>query len=150
MKYVEILDRLAPCGLSCEKCFAYKDGNIKHHSMQLKNYLGNFDIYAERFVDLIDEPVFKKYPDFKQLLSYFTTVECSGCRKEKCKLFKDCRVRDCSEKKKVDFCFQCYDFPCDDTGFDEHLHRRSININMRMKEIGVEGYYDEIKDKPRY
>jgi len=26
----------------------------------------------------------------------------------------------------------------------------SVHINQRMKEIGVDAYYDEIKDKPRY
>ena len=145
-----IKNKLAPCGLHCGKCFAFIEGDIKNHSNKLKEFLGDFDIYAKRFVDLIDEPVFNKYHDFKELLDYFASVECAGCRKEKCKIFKDCKVRDCHEKKGVDFCFQCSDFPCNETGFDQHLHKRSVVINMRMKEIGVEKYYDEIKDKPRY
>ncbi|MCJ7446233.1 MAG: DUF3795 domain-containing protein [Bacteroidales bacterium] len=150
MDYDLIKNRLAPCGLHCGKCFAYTDGAIRKSSIHLKKALGNFDVYAQRFVDLIDEPVFKKYPDFKELLTYFTIVECKGCRKEKCKIFKDCKVRDCHEMREIDFCFQCSDFPCDNTGFDQHLHKRSVDINLRMKEIGVEKYYDEIKDKPRY
>jgi hypothetical protein len=150
MDYDLIKSRLAPCGLHCGKCFAFIDGDIKNYSNKLKESLGGFDIYAKRFVDLIDEPIFNKYPDFKELLNYFASVECAGCRKEKCKVFKDCKVRDCHEKREVDFCFQCSDFPCDNTGFDQHLHKRSVDINMRMKEIGVEKYYDEIKDKPRY
>jgi hypothetical protein len=150
MDYEQIKNRLAPCGLHCGKCYAFVDGDISNNSKKLKEQLGNFDIYAKRFVDLIDEPVFKKYPDFKEMLSYFTSVECGGCRKEKCKIFKDCKVRECYENKDVDFCFQCSDFPCDKTGFDEHLHKRSVDINMRMKEFGVEKYYNEIKDKPRY
>ena len=146
----KIIDRLAPCGLNCGKCFAFIDGDIKHYSNGLKVSLGNFDVYAQRFVDLIDEPVFKKYADFKEMLSYFANIECKGCRKEKCRIFKDCRVRLCHEQKRVDFCFQCKDFPCNDTGFDQHLYKRSVDINMRMKEIGVEKYYEEIKEKPRY
>jgi hypothetical protein len=145
-----ILERLGPCGIHCGKCFAFSDGAIRKSGLELKTALGNFDVYAQRFVDLIDEPVFKKYPDFKELLTYFTTVECKGCRKEMCKLFKDCRVRDCHKEKNVDFCFQCADFPCDHTGFDSHLHKRSVDINNRMKDIGIEKYYEEIKDKPRY
>lgn len=150
MDYSQIKNRLAPCGLHCGKCYAFIDGDIKKYSYKLKEALGNFDIYASRFVDLINEPVFEKYPDFKELLNYFVTVQCRGCRKEKCKVFKDCKVRDCHEQKNVDFCFQCSDFPCNNTGFDQHLYKRTVNINLRMREIGVTEYYNEIKDKPRY
>lgn len=150
MDYDQIKFRLSPCGLHCGKCFAFVDGDIRNNSKRLKESLGDFDIYAHRFVDLINEPVFKKYPEFKEQLAYFASVECKGCRKEKCKIFKNCKVRDCHEQKKVDYCFQCSDFPCDKTGFDQHLHQRSVDINKRMKEIGVEKYYEEIKDKPRY
>jgi len=150
MDYKLIKERLGPCGLHCGKCFAFKEGDIAKSSGDLKNDLGEFSIYAKRFVDLLDKPVFEKYPDFKEMLDYFSTAECSGCRNEKCKLFKDCRVRMCSEKKGVDFCFQCSEFPCNNTGFDDHLNERSVNINLRIKEIGVEKYYEEIKDKPRY
>jgi hypothetical protein len=150
MDYERIKDRLAPCGLHCGKCFAFMEGDIKNSSSQLKENLGNFEIYAARFINLINEPLFEKYPDFKELLSYFASVECNGCRKERCKLYKDCNVRDCHEERGVDFCFQCSEFPCNSTGFDNHLQRRSVEINCRMKAIGVENYYNEIKDKPRY
>lgn len=150
MNYEKIKERLAPCGLHCGKCFAYKDGDIAKNSRTLKNELGDFDIYAKRFVELLDAPVFNKYPEFKDMLDHFSEAECAGCRNEKCKLFKDCKVRMCSEEKEVDFCFQCPGFPCNNTGFDEHLHARSVKINQRMKETGVENYYEEIKDQPRY
>ncbi len=150
MDYNEIRDSLAPCGLHCARCFAFSGGDIKKHSKGLKKSLGNFDKYAERFVDLIEEPVFKKYQDFKQLLYYFSEVECAGCRKEECRLFKKCKVRECHVIKGVDFCFQCNEFPCDHTGFDPHLFKRYVDINKRMKKVGVERYYNEIKDLPRY
>jgi len=75
MEYEQIKQRLAPCGLHCGKCFAFVDGDISKNSNQLKDSLGNFDVYAERFVDLIDEPIFRKYPDFKNLLQYFSEVK---------------------------------------------------------------------------
>ncbi|MCG8411048.1 MAG: DUF3795 domain-containing protein [Bacteroidales bacterium] len=150
MDYEKIKEKLAPCGLHCGKCFAYEEGDIVKYSKTLKNNLGSFEVYAKRFVDLLDKPVFEKYPDFKDMLECFAISDCSGCRKEVCKLFKDCKVRLCSENKGVDFCFQCPDFPCENTGFDEHLYKRSININIRMKEIGVDNYYEEIKNKSRY
>lgn len=145
-----IKNKLGPCGLSCDKCFAFKDGEIKKHSLELKKHLGNFDSYAQRFLELLDEPSFKNYPAFSEMLNYFTSVECKGCRKESCKLYKNCRVRECSKEKQVDFCFQCSEFPCQQTGFDEHLHKRSVTINLNMKEIGVGNYYKEIKKMPRY
>lgn len=145
-----IKKHLSPCGINCGKCFAFSAGDIKKHSMALKENLGNFDVYAQRFVELLNEPVFTKYPEFKEMLRYFSNVNCGGCRQEKCKFFKNCRVRDCSERKGVDFCFQCAEFPCNNTGFDENLRKRSVEINKKMKEVGVNVYYESIKDKPRY
>ena len=150
MDYEYIKSRLSPCGLHCGKCFAFEDGEIALLSKKLKESLGNFDVYAERFVSLLNEPAFSKYPDFKVLLSLLSEPKCKGCRKEKCVLFKSCKVRECSEKRNVDFCFQCDDFPCNNTGLDEHLYKRSVSINKEMKDTGVEVYYAKVKDKPRY
>ena len=69
MDYEYIKSRLSPCGLHCGKCFAFVDGEIALLSKQLKDSLGNFDIYADRFVSLLNEPAFSKYPDFKVLLN---------------------------------------------------------------------------------
>jgi len=34
--------------------------------------------------------------------------------------------------------------------FDPHLKKRWLNMNIRMNQIGVGGFYKETKDKPRY
>ena len=148
--YAFIKQRLAPCGLHCGKCFAFVDGDVYLHSRKLKDSLGNFDAYAKRFVDMLDEPVFLKYTDFKEFLNMLATISCKGCREEKCKLFRNCGVRPCIENKGVDYCFQCDEFPCSNTSFDQHLYKRYIEINELIREIGVIKYYDEIKDRPRY
>ncbi|NCD43249.1 MAG: DUF3795 domain-containing protein [Bacteroidia bacterium] len=75
---------------------------------------------------------------------------CGGCRQEHCKLFASCGVRPCAEEHDVDFCFQCAEFPCDKTGFDEHLYRRHVEINRKLREAGVEAYDDTVNDLPRY
>ena len=147
MKYKEILNIIAPCGLNCYKCFANHNGEIRKTSLNLLNLLGSFDVYAERFSVFL--PIFKNYPSFKELLLYFTKENCKGCREGIC-IYPDCRVKDCIKEKKVDFCFQCDEFPCEKTNFDAHLKRRWIQMNNRMKEIGVESYYEETKDIPRY
>jgi len=150
MDYEFIKTRLAPCGLHCGKCFSFNEGEIGRLSKELLQSLGNFDIYAERFVSMLNEPIFAKYPDFKEMLSLFSKGKCKGCRNERCILFKNCNVRECSEDKAVDFCFECPDFPCENSGFDSHLQKRWIKINIEMREGGVETYYNRIKDSPRY
>jgi len=150
MDYTEIIERLGYCGLHCGKCFAFTKGPIKENATKLKESLGNFDVYAHRFSEMLNEPRFNQYQEFKGLLDIFSSENCRGCRIEGCKIFKDCKVRDCAIERKVDFCFRCESFPCNETGFDEHLKKRWININNEMKEIGVEAYYMKIKDLPRY
>lgn len=84
------------------------------------------------------------------MLRYFSEAKCNGCREQACALFKNCNVRDCYRGKGIDFCFQCASFPCEQTGFDEHLQKRFISINEKIRKIGIENYYEEIKDVPRY
>lgn len=150
MEHNILMEKFGPCGLLCEKCFAYEKGSIKYHAELLKANLGDFDIYAQRFVTLLENPVFIKYQNFKEMLNLFSEGSCMGCRKQDCHLFKACGVKQCSKDKKVDYCYQCNDFPCNNTGFDENLKRRWLTINEKMREVGLESYYNEIKDKPRY
>ncbi len=147
MDYEKIKVVLAPCGLNCSKCMAFDEGDIKTHSRGLKEALGNFDNYAKRFSGFW--PVFAHYPEFKQVLEQFTQGNCRGCRSGDCK-YPNCGVAACYKEKQVDFCFQCDEFPCDKSNLDDNLKERWIKMNMRMKEIGVEAYYREIRNTPRY
>ncbi len=147
MKYDDILDTLAPCGLNCGKCQAYSEGEIRKHAAELKRLLGSFDRYAERFSSFL--PVFKKYPAFKELLNQFSEANCKGCRQGDCK-YPNCGVASCYKQNGVDFCFQCGDFPCDKTNFDPNLHTRWLDMNQCMKQIGVDAYFKETKDQSRY
>lgn len=143
-------DKFGPCGLLCEKCFANDKGSIKFHAEQLKKNLGEFDNYAKRFITLLDEPIFEKYQNFKEFLNLLSSGNCQGCRQQECHLFTDCKVKQCYKEKEVDYCYQCNDFPCENTGFDDNLKQRWISINHKIRDIGIENYYKQIKDKPRY
>ncbi len=147
MEYTQVLEELAPCGLSCRKCMGHENGDIKRHAIMLKKLLGDFDSYAARFSKFL--PIFENYPQFKMMLDHFTQGTCKGCRRGECK-YPNCGVAQCYKTKKVDFCFQCDEFPCGRSNFDENLKKRWIAMNTRMKEIGVERYYEETKDSPRY
>jgi hypothetical protein len=147
MNYDEIKEILAPCGLNCSKCMAFTGGEIKKHASELKRLLGSFDNYAERFSGFL--PVFTNYPAFKELLGYFVQADCRGCRRGDCK-YPNCGAAPCAKEKGVDFCFQCSEFPCERTNFDPNLRERWITMNKRMREIGVEAYFEETRDMPRY
>jgi hypothetical protein len=147
MEYTHILSDLAPCGLSCRKCFANNRGDIVTLSRQLQERLAGFGVYAERFSDFL--PAFKEYPAFQALLDHFAEGHCDGCRQGGC-LFPNCGVTTCYREKAVEFCFQCDEFPCNHTNFDPHLERRWRQMNERMREIGVEAYHEETRDRPRY
>ncbi|MGZ3648094.1 MAG: DUF3795 domain-containing protein [Syntrophales bacterium] len=150
MTYEQIKASLGPCGLSCEKCFAHVDGDIRRYSQKLKEKLGNFEPYAKRYETLLNESVFKNYPAFKQMLDYFASENCKGCRNEQCKIFKNCGVRPCHQKKQVDFCYQCNEFPCNRTNFDEGLYKAWVRINEIIKKEGIEKYYEGTLIRPRY
>ena len=147
MEYTDILNKIAPCGLNCYKCFANSEGEIRNTSIALQELLASFDIYAERFSSFLS--IFKEYPSFKKLLSYLSEENCPGCRKGSC-LYPGCGVRDCYKDKEIDFCSQCDEFPCEKTNFDPHLKRRWLQINNGMIKIGIKAYYQEFKDIPRY
>jgi len=147
MEYKDILNDLAPCGLSCRKCFANTEGDIPTLSAQLLERLGSFEIYAQRFSAFL--PAFKEYPAFQGLLAYLAQGHCVGCRSGTC-LYPNCGVATCFRGKGADFCFQCDEFPCEKTNFDPHLERRWRQMNERMREVGLEAYYEETKDLPRY
>jgi hypothetical protein len=97
--------------------------------------------------NIIDTPYIKMDVDgWLQLANGYAWDGFSG---PTCK-YPNCGVVDCYKDKGVDFCFQCDDFPCDKTNFDPHLEKRWRQMNTRMKEIGVEAYYEETKDLCRY
>ncbi|HAQ65869.1 MAG TPA: hypothetical protein DCR43_08480 [Bacteroidales bacterium] len=145
-----ICSSLGPCGLYCGQCFANENGAIRLHALALQKALGEFDNYARRFTTLLNDPRFENYPAFKEVLDLLTEGKCMGCRFQSCKLFEQCGVKECARQKMVDFCFQCKEFPCEDHGFDENLAGRWLAINKRIGTIGLQNYFDEIKDNPRY
>ncbi|WP_319469727.1 C-GCAxxG-C-C family (seleno)protein [uncultured Pseudodesulfovibrio sp.] len=143
-----IKSRLAPCGLSCGKCLAYADGSIRQLSAGLASELGdNFGVYAQRFAGM--NPVFREYASFRKLLDYLSQGTCTGCRETGC-LFKDCKVPSCVRENGVDYCHQCGEFPCDRHGMPDGLAPRWLVNNEKMRDIGVDAWFDGCREKPRY
>lgn len=139
---------VGPCGLSCGKCVAFAGGRVQRLSEELLGELGdNFAAYAARFEKA--HPVFGSFDSFKALLEFFASGSCDGCRENGC-LFKDCAVVQCVKEHKVDFCFECSEFPCDRHGMPEGLAERWQANNEKMKELGRDAWYCGCMDRPRY
>lgn len=146
MKREEQARIIAPCGLNCGKCLALEGGDIRMHAQGIIELLGeNFSGYAARFVEM--NSVFEGYKQFAALLEYLASGSCGGCRKQGC-LFKSCRVHKCVREHGVDFCFECEKFPCEEHGFPEGLKNGWEANNCRIRDLELEGYYEEVKDAP--
>jgi len=147
MKYEDILNILAPCGLNCVKCVGYENGAVRKHAGELHAHLEGFGRFAERFSRFA--PAFKKYSSFEEVLAVFAGADCAGCRDNEAK-HSHCSIARCHKDRDIDFCFQCPGYPCAPEGIDPDLRQRWLKMNDRMKEIGVEAFYEETKDEPRY
>lgn len=147
MDYKEILNILAPCGMDCTRCLGYENGPVREHAKELQTLLNGFGLYAERFSSFVS--AFKKYSSFEEVLGVIAGADCAGCRDNEAK-YPLCSIARCHKDKDIDFCFQCIEYPCSPEGIDSYLHERWLEMNNKMKEIGVEAYYEETKDEPRY
>lgn len=143
-----IRSRLAPCGLSCGTCLAFKGSRIQQLSAALSEELGeNFGAYAERFAAM--NPVFGKYADFRELLDFMASGSCTGCREQGC-LFKACTVAQCVKEHGVVYCFQCDEFPCDKHNMPDGLAARWQANNEKMAEVGEAAWYSGCRERKRY
>jgi len=143
-----VKSQVAPCGLSCGKCVAYAGGPVQLASLRLSEALGdNFASYAQRFEAM--NPVFENYAGFRELLNFLAQGSCTSCRDKGC-LFKSCRVTECAKEKRVDFCFQCEAFPCDEHGMPDGLAERWQANNEKMRELGLGAWFNGCKELPRY
>ena len=79
-------------------------------------------------------------------------IRCDGCLSDKVMPYcMECRFRQCAGEKKVTWCFQCHDFPCqwlsDFTnahiinGISHHAH--VIEDLRYMKQYGIEQFAEE-------
>lgn len=147
MDFSQVVQKIAPCGIDCGRCADYQNGEIKELSIRLLELLKGYERVAK--VKSRINPAFEKYDKFKEVLEIFADASCGSCRSDNEKCPIDCHAKTCHKDKKVDFCFQCDEFPCDEQK-DERIRERWMAKNNRMKEIGVIEYYIEQSKTPRY
>jgi len=137
---------LAPCGLSCKRCAMYSGGEIKRLSIELKDRLTGFERMADRMAGM--NPVFASYSQFVELLSFFGSAGCAGCRSGQSP-YPMCAAKDCAQSGQ-EFCFSCAEYPCNKNRYSPDQHASWLKRNDRIKEVGLEQYYAEQASRPRY
>ncbi len=147
MEKSEVLSKLSVCGLDCSRCADYENGEIRSLSSKLSGLLNRYERLAK--TKAAKDPVFAGYPEFVRILGHFAEGTCGGCRSDNVKCPLDCYAKTCGKEHKINFCFECEEFPCDKQ-FKGKLRESWIKRNIRMKEIGVENYYIEQCKLPRY
>lgn len=89
------LEHIAPCGLYCGVCriqYATQENDLAYLQRLVK-------IYARRFPDIAAVP-----PD---------DLFCDGCLSSRRFPFcQECSIRDCTQEKEIQGCYECSDFPC--------------------------------------
>ena len=143
----DIVQRLAPCGIDCERCVMYGRGRIKNLASGLLQALEGFEHMAPRVADRF--PALREYDRFTEVLRLFTEGDCLGCRAGGPEM-PFCSARTCFREKGVDFCFECAEYPCERNAYPENMAERWRRYNDRMREVGVEDYYQESLTRPRY
>lgn len=147
MDYDEIVRRLGPCGLDCSRCAGNANGEISQLSTRLIDLLLNYGKLAS--LRARSETAFGGYAQFEAVLKAFSEATCGGCRSDNVQCFITCAARTCHKEKGVDFCFQCNDYPCDKE-FHDRIRPRWMQFNDRMKEVGVDQFFLEQNELPRY
>jgi len=79
-------------------------------------------------------------------------IRCYGCKITQVEAEKDrCPIMDCALEKKVEFCSDCDEYPCEKVKSfkeDKYPHHSAIFKNLdRIKEIGVEPWFSEQENR---
>lgn len=92
------------------------------------------------------------YDEFLKGLKWIAANDepCKGCRfGGGWSWWGDCPVRDCTMEKKINFCFQCDEFPCEKLQTEPLLDRKKaiIKANEKLKDMKLEKWLEELKKK---
>lgn len=151
----KILNAVAPCSMFCSTCTGCKYGDISLHATELVKLLEGH----EEFLDKNLKPQYRDRLDefriFMKRLKKFANPKCGGCRNggaSGCSI-KGCVIPECAKEHNVNYCGECNEFPCNKvkkSGFKETTIKKWLDGSNKIKEIGIENYYQENKDVPHY
>ncbi|MCI8388680.1 MAG: DUF3795 domain-containing protein [Clostridiales bacterium] len=150
-----LLKCVAPCSMLCCTCMAAKEGPMAECARRLTAYSEGICEFLG--MDSSDEGR-TFFGNFNDALHHLSGGNCSGCRgdiSEKCGCIGGCVIPDCIKEHGVDFCADCGEFPCAKAkeffdSVDTRITRVWEDGSRRIKEVGLESYYDEKKDVSHY
>lgn len=154
-KESELLDSIAPCSMLCKTCTGCKQGSISYHAKELLKLLEGYEEFLEKNLKPAYRHKLGEYQLFHKKLQKYANPKCDGCRvggHRGCSI-ENCFILECTQAHNVDFCAFCKDFPCDKVNekvFDQSILEKWLRGNQKIKEIGIEKYYEEKKEEPHY
>jgi hypothetical protein len=162
MEKSKLLDFIAPCSLLCYSCMSFKDGPSPEGAKNVYKYS---DGWGEFWSALLPEDKREEwniwFKSFQNTLRYLGGASCPGCRNSPpsnkdggCGCLEGCVIPACVKERGVDFCAECNEFPCQKAKDFFATHNSTgedwENGSSRIKEIGVEAYFDEKKNVSHY
>ncbi|MEO0089470.1 MAG: DUF3795 domain-containing protein [candidate division WOR-3 bacterium] len=119
------------CGIYCLKC-DYHSGKIKKSAEELLNILKeHWEIeLGFRNKKGYDFNNFLKILEYlsKNCFCMFTCKQGSG--------WQNCPVRKCCEKKELEFCYECQEFPCQ--YYKKKPFKNKVKVLKEIKKMGIE------------
>ncbi len=151
----KILKSVAPCSMFCSTCTGCKYGEISLHATELLKLLEGHEEFLDKnlkaqYRDRLDE-----FRIFQKRLKKFANPKCGGCRNggsSGCSI-KGCIIPECVKEHNIDFCAECPEFPCqkvNNSNFKETTIKKWLDGTQKIKEMGIEKYYEEYKNVPHY
>ncbi len=151
----KLLDAVAPCSMFCSTCTGCKYGDISLHAKELLRLLeGHEEFLAENLKEQYRDRL-EEFRIFQKRLKKFATPKCGGCRnggEAGCSI-KGCIIPECVKEHDVNYCGECSEFPCErveKSGFKETTIQKWLDGSNKIKDAGIEKYYQENKDIPHY
>lgn len=152
----ELLHGIAPCSLMCHTCPALKDGVIAETASRLLGYFEGYYDFLDARIPAENTEYRQKVQGHLQRLEQYTRRPCPGCRENPSGCcIEGCTVSACIKERKLDFCAECPDFPCEKTEkFFSALDPIILNDwkrgTERLRQIGPEAYFSEKKNVSHY
>ena len=151
----DILNAIAPCSMFCSTCTGCKYGDISFHAKELLRLLDGHKEFLEKNLKKEYRYKLDEFIIFQKKLKKYANPKCGGCRNggaSGCSI-KGCFINECTKEHNVNFCGECSLFPCDkinSTVFKDSIIKKWLDGNTRIKQIGINLYYEERKNIPHY
>lgn len=151
----EILNSVAPCSMFCSTCTACKYGEISNHSKELLRLLEGHEEFLEKNLKKQYINKLEEFRIFSKKLKKYAYPKCDGCRNGRangCSI-KNCFIPECVKEHNVDFCADCKEFPCNKVNksiFKESIIQKWLNGNNKIREVGINNYYNDCRSIPHY